>query len=453
MNLYQIFYDIDRLLTMHNLQYWLIAGSFLGAIRNGGIVPGDNDVDIAIQYKDRKRLEGLEKWINKCGYQITRSSHGYRIGRKNLYIDIYTMKKNGEKIEPSQKRVRDKKPQEYFLEKNLFPLKRIAFGGFLAFVPKKYKPYFLRKYGRNWMQTKIRGTKYVTTKPARPFKIKQRKCLPELRSQLPGSSPLNRFFSRIFVINLHDYRDRLKNIHKRMKQKGISYTLFDAIDGRCKTDLECDRKRKALQSEYGVKITTNVDLPPLSLTLGTWYLLKQQIKHKWPAIAIFEDDATFVKNLDKRFVEGIDELNHVAPNWDLLYLGCAQYCGVKGISKKKTSRNKHLSSIYKFNKNANFYVAHKDDIRSPCDPEECTVLSKNLSVAEEASGGYGYGVSLKGARKILRYMKNNINDHMDRILPDMVVYGKLYAVAFDPPIVHHYGGADRPDTSLEWVWE
>lgn len=211
-------------------------------------------------------------------------------------------------------------------------------------------------------------------------------------------------------------------------------------------------ERKALEKDFGVRITTDEKLPPLSLTLGTWYLLKQ-VKNRWPHIAIFEDDATFVRNFNTRFSEGVKELKKVAPDWDLLYLGCTQFCGTRGISKKKTSVNKYKSSIYKFNKKADFYVRHKDDIRLPCDPEECINLSKNLSVAVEAAGGFGYGVSLKGARKILRIMNKTIDDHMDGLLPSAVTDGDLYAVAFDPPIVGHFGGAERPDTTLEWDWE
>jgi GR25 family glycosyltransferase involved in LPS biosynthesis len=454
--LYQMLYDADRLLTFHDIPYWLTRGSFLGAIRHGGIIPWDDDVDISIFSKDARKLLALRNLFGKCGYVISRGSHGYYIHRKrNEYphIDVYTIKKSGDEYVPSRKRVRDEKPDDFFKKDELFPLKRIAFGGFLAFVPKEYSEYFRTNYGRAWKTKDWDGRRLRSKQPAKPFKVTQKKCLPPLRPELKGSSPLNKFCSRVFVINLHDYRDRLKGIARRMKRKGIGYTLFDAIDGRCKTDEECYRKRKALESEFHVKITTHEKLPPLSLTLGTWYLLKQQVKNRWKAIAIFEDDATFVNNFNSRFSQGVKELKSAAPDWDLLYLGCTQFCGVRGISKNKTSRNKHLSSIYKFNKKANFYVRHRDDIRLPCARDECEILSKNLAIAAEAAGGFGYCISLKGARKILRIMKSKIEDHMDGLLPEAVVDGKLFAVAFDPPIVNHFGGADRPDTALEWDWE
>ena len=452
--LYQAMYDTDRLLMFNDVQYWLTRGSFLGAIRSGGIIPWDDDVDISIL--NVKKFLALRPLFSKCGYSISKGSHGYHIHLKNRewpYIDVYTARKSRGEYAPSLKKVRDDRPDDYFEKDELFPLKRIPFGGFLAFVPKEHKEYFRTNYGRSWKTKNWDGKKLRSKQPAKPMKIKQRKCLPALRKESSGSSKMNGFFDRIFVINLHDYRHRLKQIEKRMKQKRIGFTLFDALDGRCKTDDECDRKRKAFEKEYSVKITTDEKLPPLSLTLGTWYLLKQQVKNKWKAVAIFEDDATFVNNFEKRFSEGITELKKVAPDWDLLYLGCTQFCGVRGISKNKTTKNKHISSIHKFNKKANFYVRHKDDVRIPCDKEECIVLSKNLTVSAEAAGGFGYGISLKGARKILRLMGDDIDDHMDGILPAAVVDGDLYAVSFDPPIVNHFGGADRPDTTLDWDWE
>ena len=267
-------------------------------------------------------------------------------------------------------------------------------------------------------------------------------------------SEMNKFFDKIFIINLDDQKDRLEKITERLSEYNIEFSRFPAIDGRCNKDpVICNRKRLEFQKDYDVKIPKSMDLPPASLTLGTVLMLREMIKKKWKRIAILEDDATITNNINERLREGIKEIKEVAPNWDVLYLGCTQYCGSRGISREKTKENKYLTSINKFVKKANWYVEHKDDIRIPCDKDECVQLSKNISIATYPAGGFGYAISLKGARKILKIINNNINDHMDGILPENIGNGKLKAISFDPPIINHYGGADRPDTTLDWDWE
>lgn len=454
--LYQMLYDTDRLLTFNDITYWLTMDSFLGAIRHGGIVPWHDCIDISIQSRQSAKLQSLKSVFSKCGYTISREFPGFHIHRKNSEypcIRVCTMKKVKTKVVASRKTAREEFPDNVFKMQELFPLKRIAFGGFLAFVPREYKEYLKANYGRSWKSKDEDGKSIRSFQPAKPMEIKQRKCLPALRSQKRGDSKFNQYFNRVFVINLHDYRSRLKQIVKGAKRKGIEFTLFDAIDGRCKTEEECKRKRKALEKEYHIRISKDEKMPPLSLTLGTWYLLKQQVKHKWKRIAILEDDAVFVKNFNSRFAEGVKELKKVAPKWDLLYLGCTQFCGVKGLTKKRTSRTKNLTTINKFVPKANFYVQNKWDIRLPCDREECLTLSKNISIAAYPGGTFGYGISLKGAKKILKIMGGKIDDHIDGILPGGVEDGKLHAVSFDPPVIIHYGGAERGDTAIEWDWE
>ena len=118
----------------------------------------------------------------------------------------------------------------------------------------------------------------------------------------------------------------------------------------------------------------------------------------------------------------------------------------------KTKENKYKTSINKFVDEAKWYVKNKDDIRTPCKEKVCRQLSKNISIAPKAGGTFGYGISLKGARKLLKIINNKIDDHIDGILPDNVQNKKLKSISFDPPIINHYGGADRADTNIEWDW-
>lgn len=50
---------IDQVCSRHNIPYWLDAGTLLGAVRHGGFIPWDDDIDIAMRSEDLERFVAI----------------------------------------------------------------------------------------------------------------------------------------------------------------------------------------------------------------------------------------------------------------------------------------------------------------------------------------------------------------------------------------------------------
>lgn len=94
----EILSHVGELLDKHGIRYYLIGGSALGAVRHGGFIPWDDDVDIAIFKEDEKKfLEICEKELDSKYYLQTRKKEKeyirafYKIRKNNTACveDIY----------------------------------------------------------------------------------------------------------------------------------------------------------------------------------------------------------------------------------------------------------------------------------------------------------------------------------------------------------------------------
>ena len=53
----EILIDIAKFCNENKIRYWLDSGTLLGAVRHGGFIPWDDDIDIIIMKDDAKYLK------------------------------------------------------------------------------------------------------------------------------------------------------------------------------------------------------------------------------------------------------------------------------------------------------------------------------------------------------------------------------------------------------------
>ncbi|HET6343822.1 MAG TPA: LicD family protein [Myxococcota bacterium] len=92
---------LDRLLRAADVNYTLFGGSVLGTVRHGGLIPWDDDADIAIPVADVPKVRELGATLLAAGFELTENYFGLRIspvdgaprgdGIKVPFIDIFAL--------------------------------------------------------------------------------------------------------------------------------------------------------------------------------------------------------------------------------------------------------------------------------------------------------------------------------------------------------------------------
>lgn len=91
---------IKEICENYKIQYWLFAGTLLGAIRGGDFIPWDDDIDVCMPRKDYEKFiaicmnnPGFLKGFKLCYYKSC-PNYAYpitRLSRDGFYFDSYIM--------------------------------------------------------------------------------------------------------------------------------------------------------------------------------------------------------------------------------------------------------------------------------------------------------------------------------------------------------------------------
>ncbi|MCF7852607.1 MAG: LicD family protein [Simkaniaceae bacterium] len=157
--LYHTMQIVDRILSDHEIIYWVDGGALLGLLRHKGFIPWDGDIDLEFKEEDEHKLIALQEIFLKENLFLmpTDDDHGlYRIwktfidfdGRlKSFFIELYpTFQKDG-KIYLRYTETTGAYPQSFWYQNEVSHISKMAFGPILINVPKNPENYINRYYG------------------------------------------------------------------------------------------------------------------------------------------------------------------------------------------------------------------------------------------------------------------------------------------------------------------
>ena len=170
--LYRLMKDVHETFDKYGVKYWAEGGTILGILRHGGLIPWDDDIDIAMLLEDTPNfMKAYQELKDKYPINLTSELLKVYVPESWVYknnvlfgtptLDIFIMKKQKDKIITISDGMRLKWPNWYYFDKELFPLKLYQFGPIKIYGPASCEAYCNRFYP-GW---KYEGVIDVRTQP------------------------------------------------------------------------------------------------------------------------------------------------------------------------------------------------------------------------------------------------------------------------------------------------
>lgn len=362
--LYQLTYDVIRMLDLFKIKYWAIGGTFLGCIRHKGLIPWDDDVDIGIFSKDIKTFLSLAPNLKKCGYNITKTFFGYKVfydkrrltdgldySFPNLDVFVYKPDSTGKRYIMSLKDARDTWPKEYYAKSQIDKLERHYFGSFKVYTPSDYNTYLSHMYGTDWNTVAYREYDHqkedfvdkvkvkLTEKdrvPAEPIDVVDRRCLNRLcivKQKVKSSNRLIRkllskckqkdknhynfdFKMGTYVINCPVHVDRLERFSTYAKKAKLNFCIENCVSSKeLNPSMVCDLIKKHIVSPKASMTQTE-----LAICLSHYNVWNRIINNCEDYGLVFEDDCHFPKDIVKKINNYMNDITKKGIDFDTFYL-------------------------------------------------------------------------------------------------------------------------------------
>ena len=192
--LYSILHRINKASQLSNLRYWICAGTALGAVRHGGLIPWDDDGDIyilepefhatALLFYRALNIYGLHMSPHMIEGEPSYSWFKiYDEVSRFPNVDVFLLKEQGREWRLSDPTAHRIWKNEYLLPEEIAQTRLAQFGPLRLPIFSHTDRYFARAYGIDWATTYYEGWDHENEKPHEKTKaplIDRRPALPTI---------------------------------------------------------------------------------------------------------------------------------------------------------------------------------------------------------------------------------------------------------------------------------
>jgi hypothetical protein len=167
---------IAALFEKAHIPWWVDCGTLLGTFRYGGVIPWDEDIDIAVLIDDFDNVKRVLNQLDPKDFFVhdwstrehPKSSIKVYSKKSGTYIDIYHFKIHPEARQiqyvlalengfffPEWWKIRERRFTSPVAFDTVFPLKKAYFDGLVVNVPQDTEKYLQRYYGENLAPAKV----------------------------------------------------------------------------------------------------------------------------------------------------------------------------------------------------------------------------------------------------------------------------------------------------------